>query len=63
MNELLNELGIKSNSISSGMIEKIKKRENIEILEKYDKSVLHLFTFQMPTLWVGIYSEAVNVIR
>jgi hypothetical protein len=40
MNELLNELGIKSNSISSGMIEKIKKRENIEILEKYDKSVL-----------------------
>jgi hypothetical protein len=40
MNELLNELGIKSKSISSGIIEKIKKRENIEILEKYDKSVL-----------------------
>ena len=40
MNELLNELGIKSKSISSDIIEKIKKRENIEILEKYDKSVL-----------------------
>jgi hypothetical protein len=24
---------------------------------------LHLFTFQMPTLSVGIYSEAVNIIR
>jgi FtsZ-binding cell division protein ZapB len=40
MNELLNELGIRKDSIASSMIDKIKQKETIELLQSYDISIL-----------------------
>uniref|UniRef100_A0A6C0KH60 Uncharacterized protein n=1 Tax=viral metagenome TaxID=1070528 RepID=A0A6C0KH60_9ZZZZ len=40
MNQLLNELGIRKASIASSMIDKIKQKETIELLQSYDISIL-----------------------
>jgi len=40
MNQLLNELGIRKGSIASSMIDKIKQKETIEVLQSYDISIL-----------------------
>jgi hypothetical protein len=40
MNQLLNELGIRKDSIASSMIDKIKQKETIELLQSYDISIL-----------------------
>ena len=40
MNQLLNELGIRDDSIASSMIDKIKQKETIELLQSYDISIL-----------------------
>ena len=40
MNQLLNELGNRKGSIASSMIDKIKQKETIELLQSYDISIL-----------------------
>ena len=40
MNQLLNELGIRKASIASSMIDKIKQKETLDILDKYEIPVL-----------------------